>query len=185
MTEKELMKSKLHEILCTEDVVKSIKQNMDTLLTLIPEIESMIGFEHNHPHHHLNVWEHTLEVLKNLNTIDIELNLAGLLHDIGKPFSYQDEEVRHFRGHADASYKISKQVLTRLGYDEEFINRVLYLVLTHDIIIDTSNFDNEIGLVIKRLELQYADAKAHHPDKVSKRLEKLDEIRDHLNLVLY
>ncbi len=25
--------------------------------------------------------------------------MAALLHDIGKPFAYQDEEVRHFHGH--------------------------------------------------------------------------------------
>lgn len=50
----------------------------------------MIGFEHRHPHHHLDVRQHTLEAIRNLNSSDIELIMAGLLHDIGKPFSYQD-----------------------------------------------------------------------------------------------
>lgn len=175
------MKRELDNFLCAENVVDVINENMESLLFMIPEIKSMIGFEHRHPHHHLDVWQHTLEVLKNLNTRDVELNMAGLLHDIGKPFSYQDEEVRHFHGHADISYQISKRVLTRLGYDEEFIDRVLYLVLTHDIAIDINNLDNEIDLVQKRLKLQYADAKAHHPDKVAKRLRILDGIKEKLD----
>ena len=79
-----------------------VAENQNRLFKYIPELESMIGFEHRHPHHNLDVWEHTLAVLKNLNDVtNIDLKMAGLLHDIGKPFSYQDEEVRHFHGHPE------------------------------------------------------------------------------------
>ena len=71
----------------------------------------MIGFEHRHPHHHLDVWDHTLEVVKNITSQDLELKMAALLHDIGKPFSYQDEEVRHFHGHPEVSSKMSENIL--------------------------------------------------------------------------
>ena len=71
----------------------SIKENQDIIIKYIPELKYMVGFDHKHPHHHLDVWEHTLVVLQNLNeSNDLELKMAGLLHDIGKPFSYQDEE---------------------------------------------------------------------------------------------
>lgn len=150
---------------------------MEYLLTLIPEIKDMIGFEHKHPHHHLDVWQHTLEVLKNLNTKDLELNMTALLHDIGKPFSYQDEKVRHFHGHPTIFCEMTQQILTRLGYDEEFIDRVSYLVGTHDTIIEPSNLDNNSEMVQKRLQLQYADAKAHHPDKIEKRIKFLNDIK--------
>ena len=53
--------------------------------------------------------------------------MAGLLHDIGKPFSYQDEEIRHFHGHPQISAQISKKILLRLGYDTNFINNVVIL----------------------------------------------------------
>ena len=172
-----LLKEKLNQLLVAKDVVKEIEENMEDLLILIPEIKHMIGFEHNHPHHHLDVWSHTLEVIRNLNTQDMELNLAGLLHDIGKPFSYQDDEVRHFHGHPEVSYKMGIQILSRLGYSEEFINRVLYLVKNHDTVIDVNNLDNNNEMIKKLLELQYADARAHHPDKIEKRIKYLDKIK--------
>ncbi len=53
----------LEEILLSDDVVEEIRNNMDFLTNLIPEIIPMIGFEHRNPHHHLDVWEHTLLAL--------------------------------------------------------------------------------------------------------------------------
>ena len=122
-----------------------------------------------------------MEVLKNLNTDDMELNMAALLHDIGKPFSYQDEEIRHFHGHPEVSCEMTQQILTRLWYDKEFIKKVSYLVQTHDTIIETNNLDNDFQMIEKRLQLQYADAKAHHPDKIEKRIKFLNNIKCQLN----
>ena len=173
----------LLEILQREDVATEIEENIDELLLIIPEINNMIGFEHRHPHHHLDVWQHTLEVIRNLNSPDIELIMAGLLHDIGKPFSFQDEEVRHFHGHPEVSYKMTKQILSRLNYDEEFIKRVAYLVRKHDTPIDVENLDNTYEMTQKLLKLQYADAKAHHPDKVGKRIRYLDKIKEDLEKI--
>ncbi len=171
----------LEKIFAGDNVVDGINNNIDALTMLIPEIKFSMGFEHKHPHHHLDVWNHTLEVLKNLNTKDFELNMAALLHDIGKPFSYQDEEVRHFHGHPQASSKMAEQILTRLGYDQQVKDRIIYLVETHDTIIDPKNLDNKFELVEKRLQLQYADAKSHHPDKVDKRIKALDQIKKQLD----
>ena len=175
------LKSKIEEILTDNNVSEAVNENIEELVELIPEIKNMIGFEHKHPHHHLDVWQHTLEVLKNLKTKDLELNMAAFLHDIGKPFSYQDDEVRHFYGHPEVSSKMAQQILTRLRYDEDFIKRVLYLVETHDTIIDPNNLDNSLQMIHKRLRLQYADAKAHHPDKVEKRIKYLDGIKAKLH----
>lgn len=174
-------KSKIEESLTGNNVEELISENMEYLLTLIPEIKHMIGFEHKHPHHHLDVWQHTLEVLKNLSSKDLELNIAALLHDIGKPFSFQDEEIRHFYGHPEESYKMAQQILTRLRYDEDFIKRVSYLVKTHDTIIKPNNLDNSLEMIHKRLQLQYADAKAHHPNKIEKRIKFLNDIEGQLH----
>lgn len=168
---------KLSEIISTG----KIEENLEFLKEKIPEITNMIGFEHNHPHHHLDVWNHTLEVIKNINNQDLELKMAALLHDIGKPFSYQDDEVRHFHGHPEVSSQISENILKRLGYDEKFVKDVCYLVRTHDTIIDPNNLDNSYKMIMKRLQLQYADAKAHAPSKVEKRIRFLDTISESLS----
>ena len=174
----EKTRNEINEILLSA----SIKDKQDILFEYIPELKNMIGFEHKHPHHNLDVWEHTLAVLDNLENVnDIELKMAGLLHDIGKPFSFQDEEVRHFHGHPEVSNKMCVEILNRLGYDKKIIDNVSYLVLKHDTPIDPSKLDNSYEMVKKLLVLQYADAKAHHPDKVEKRVKFLDNISKQLN----
>jgi hypothetical protein len=90
---------------------------------------------------------------------------------------YQNGDVAEY---PEVSFEMSKQILTRLGYDERFIKRVAYLVETHDTIIDPNNLDNRLEMVQKRLQLQYADARAHHPDKIQKRVNFLDDIKKRL-----
>ena len=68
----------LYEILSDENVVESINNNLDYLVKCIPEIKYMMGFEHKHPHHHLDVWQHTLLALSfSENDFDI---LYQLMH---------------------------------------------------------------------------------------------------------
>ena len=170
---------KLNEIITQENLEESIDKNIDFLIETIPEIKNMIGFEHRHPHHIYDVWNHTKVAMKNSNP-DLEIRMALLFHDIGKPFSYQDEEVRHFHGHPEVSNKMTEKILKRLNYDDEFIKRICYLVQFHDTIIDMNEIDIKGALVLKRLEVQYADAKAHNPTKVQKRIDILDRIKEEL-----
>ena len=164
----------LQEILLTDDIVKSINDNMDDLLLIIPEIKNMIGFEHNHPHHHLDVWNHTLLALS-LSENDFDIRLCLLLHDIGKPFSYQDEEIRHFKDHAKVSSYMSRNILKRLNYDDNYIDYLCYLILYHDTPINNELIENNYDLCLKLYEIQRCDALAHHPDKLEKRINYLKE----------
>lgn len=171
----------LNEILLSDNVVESINENIDYLLQIIPEIKNMIGFEHKHPHHHLDVWNHTLLALS-LSENDFDVRLCLLLHDIGKPFSYQDEDVRHFRNHAVVSANMSKIILKRLGFDDDYIKYVCYLIEHHDTQISNEQIVNDYDLCLKLLKIQKCDALAHHPDKLEKRKKYIDEMNKELVL---
>lgn len=164
--------NELKNILLYDDVVLSINSNIDLLFSLIPELKYMVGFDQKHPHHHLDVWQHTLLALSfSLNDFDIRLSL--LLHDIGKPFSYQDEEVRHFRNHAVVSKMMSYDILKRLDFDDDFIDKICYLIEKHDSIITDKDVKKDYELEYKRYEIQKCDALAHNPDKLDKRIKYL------------
>jgi len=169
----------LQEILLSDDVVKFINDNIDDLLLIIPEIKYMIGFEYNHPHHHLDVWNHTLLALS-LSEKDFDIRLCLLLHDIGKPFSYQDEEVRHFRNHAKVSSNMSREILKRLEFDDEYIEYICYLIKNHDTLISDEEIDNNYDLCLKLIEIQKCDALAHHPDKLERRKKYIETINKKL-----
>lgn len=182
MNSKDLNRSeailKLESILSSEDVVLSIRNNLEELLTLISEINYMIGFEHKHPHHHLDVWEHTLLALSLSENI-LEIRLVLLLHDIGKPFSFVEGEVRNFRNHPKVSSTMSRKILLRLGYEESFINEVCYLIEFHDTPISSQIIHDNFELAYKQFQVQRCDALAHHPDMLEKRkiyIEKMEKV---------
>jgi tRNA nucleotidyltransferase (CCA-adding enzyme) len=170
----------LKNILMQEDVALSIKENKAILFDIIPELKDMVGFEHNHPHHHLDVWEHTLLALSK-SSKDFELRLVLLLHDIGKPHSYQDEEIRHFRNHPLKSAEISNEILKRLNIEEGKKNEVLYLIKTHDSLITDEDIKDNLALSKKRFEVQYCDSFAHNPTKIYKRINYLRDVNKKIN----
>ena len=53
----------IYNVLMSDDVENTIKENQEELLKIIPELKDEIGFDHKHPHHHLDVWNHTLLAL--------------------------------------------------------------------------------------------------------------------------
>lgn len=175
-----MSKQVLEKILMEEDVVSSINNNLSLLLNIIPEIKSMIGFEHKHPHHHLDVWNHTLLALS-MAPRNLEIRLILLLHDIGKPFSYQDGEIRHFKGHPIVSSKMSEDILRRLNYNDLKIEEMCNLIKEHDNLIKDEDIINNNEFCQKKFKIQFCDALAHNPTKLEKRIKYLLDINNKLN----
>ncbi|UKI27689.1 MAG: hypothetical protein L6V91_03670 [Bacilli bacterium] len=71
-----------------ENVVANINENMDKILSYIPEISFLIGFDQKDPDHNLDLWNHTLLALY-YSDDEFDVRLALLLHDIGKPYVYK------------------------------------------------------------------------------------------------
>ena len=163
----------LYSILMSDDVILEINNNLEYILNIIPEIKPMIGFDHKHPHHYLDVFNHTLYALS-LSKKDFSIRMALLFHDISKPYCYVEKGgIRHYPNHPIYSEKITRIVLERLGYDKEFTEEVCYLVKYHDTPITKEDVEKDYNLQIKRYEVQRSDVLAHNPLMNSKRISYL------------
>ena len=92
------------------------------VMTTIPHVKDF------HPEG--NVWEHTLEALKYRKRANLTLSLALLLHDSGKPEAEGSGEKR-FDGHSDLGAGITVKFMRRLGFSEELMEGVGFLVRYH------------------------------------------------------
>jgi tRNA nucleotidyltransferase/poly(A) polymerase len=128
-----------------EMIFDPTKSEMEEM-KLLPE--DLVNWEtaQNNPHHKFDIWNHTLNVVKNLveqtkqptredQETFLVRNIAALLHDIGKRYRgiQGTHEKGHttYHGHEDLSAQIAEKVLTRLHASKEIIQRVVKLIETH------------------------------------------------------
>ena len=168
-----------------EQILKSdaISENEEKIIfEIIPELLAEKNFLQNNPWHIYDVWNHTKKVVQN-SKVDKDIRLVLLLHDIGKPHSYQDDEngIRHFRGHSQKSSEISKTILERLGYTEEQIKEMCFLIANHDKTIQPEIIDaDNLETYKKLLYIQYCDASGYNPEYIQRVYDKLDRISSYL-----
>ena len=166
----------LAKILKSNEITDIIKQNLDELTEIIPELHSMIGFEHKHPHHHLDVWEHTLFAMS-VSPNNFDIRLALLLHDIGKPHSYQEDGgIRHFKGHPEKSSEIARKILERLDFNEEYSKKICTAIKLHDTSLRGSFILDNTELANLIFEIQKCDVLAHNQKFNNKRLKYIDNL---------
>ena len=98
-----------------------------------PELLPMVGFDQRNRHHCYDVWEHTLRVLAAVPP-ELELRLAALLHDVGKPncFTVDEKGQGHFYGHPAESARLAEDMLRRLRAETALRETVVTLVAWHD-----------------------------------------------------
>lgn len=117
----------------------TIMNELGVLGAFLPEFADLNGFMQHGVYHCYTADEHTLITIKNLEKLSNQnsafgkiynsisdketLNLALLLHDIAKPVSIS--------GHEIIGAEMASSILIRLGYEEEEINRVCFLVKNH------------------------------------------------------
>lgn len=171
----------LKNILLVKNVEESIRDNENIIFKIIPALKYEKDFDQKSVWHSYDVWYHTIKAISSSN-MNFETRLVLLLHDIGKPFSYQDDgDIRHFKGHALKSMEMSKPVLETLGYKENELNKLLFLICEHSTTINTDNIDNKnIELYNELLTIQFCDASAYEPSHAKKIIKNLTEIQKKL-----
>ena len=116
----------------TADAALDDLLDLGLLHIFAPELEAMKGVYQGH-YHHLDVWDHSLLVLKNVGTSDLILSLAALLHDVGKPQTRIVDAHGHTRffGHESVGADIAGQIMDRLKFPHSDIDAVTLLVRHH------------------------------------------------------
>ncbi len=114
--------------------------------------------------HALNVVELVKELLKTENGDKDALIAAAYLHDIGYSSQYSPdkkvdwkENQKNIKLHMDKGAEITKIILSQLGYDKRFVEKVAKMVEVHD---DWYNIkDGEVFILVDADNLSKLNAK--------------------------
>ena len=117
----------------------SVMNELGVLSSFLPEFEDLIGFLQHGVYHCYTADEHTLITIKNLEMLEKDtsplgkiynnlknreiLHLGLLFHDIAKPINIS--------GHEIIGAEMASSIMSRLGYSDEEIEHVTFLVHNH------------------------------------------------------
>jgi len=153
----ERIRDELFKIFATQEAYECfmLLEKTGALKIIFPETKGMRGIGQG-AYHHLDVWNHTLETLKQLESIfgnlrkeeiidfleeaisaerkrSALLKLAAFLHDVGKPSTLKHEEGGRvtFHGHERAGLNIATVIARRLKLSNDEINILRRVILWH------------------------------------------------------
>ncbi len=152
----ERVRDELFKIFDTEKTFECfvVLDRLKILEIIFPEIKKMRGIGQG-PYHHLDVWQHTLESIKQFDLLIKEikdeeiqayldvvissdrsrrqlLRLGLFLHDVGKPVTMRHEKGRTtFHGHERAGLSLSADIAKRLKLSNDELYSLHKMVLWH------------------------------------------------------
>jgi len=135
----ERIRDELLRMLVTRGAARGVRlmHDLGLLGVLLPEVQAMAGVpqpEEYHPEG--DVLEHTLQTLAALETPSPALALGALLHDLGKPQTFEVRDRIRFHGHDRRGAELAEQVVARLKLSRAEAGRVVTLVREHMRIAD-------------------------------------------------
>ena len=140
---KERIKDEFVKIIMTCKPAEGIKMmhELEILKFVVPELEEGIGVEQNKSHKY-KVWEHNLASLEHAanKNWSLEIRLAALFHDIGKPASRRWNKEKNdwtFYGHDIIGAKMTFRIMERFKFSKKTTELVAKLVRYHLFFSDT------------------------------------------------
>lgn len=182
----ERIRDELCKMLAGKNILFILTVFQEIVSVIIPEIIPCVGFVQNNKYHAYTVYGHIAHAVANYTGDNSVLNMALLLHDIGKPFSYFTDEngIGHFYGHAEPSAEITAKVVNRLRFDRKSQDQIILLVKIHDEQFEATKKNvrkwlNRLGpeMIFLFIEMKRADMLAHAAGTQTERLKKLDEFQ--------
>ena len=150
----ERKREELLKLLCGRGAGRILREYPLVLSVIIPEIAPMVGYDQRNHHHSYDLWEHTVRALENIPS-EPELRLTMLLHDTGKPRARTMDEKgeAHYKKHQTYSGEIAARVAEDLRLDNTSRDRVVRLVINHDIPLrnERGEIDTEPGFLLRKL----------------------------------
>lgn len=182
----ERIRDEFIKILASDQPAKGIELLDETglLVHIIPELYQGVDMQQR-GHHVTDVWTHSLDALRYCPSSDPIVRLATLLHDIGKPVTYKEENGEiTFYSHDVLGSRIASKIATRLKLSKKEIQRVFTLVRYHMFHYQEHHSDASIRRFIRRvgfeniddiLDLREGDRLGSGAKKTSWRLEEMKQ----------
>ncbi len=153
---KERIREELTKIINSQNPAQGIEilRKTGLLKYIIPELGKGVGISQN-KNHIYDIYEHSIRSLqaaanKNFN---LEVRIAALLHDIGKPETKQGEGPdATFYNHDYIGSKFASKILKRLKFPKKLIQKVVILVRNHMFVSDPERITQAgVRRLIKRV----------------------------------
>lgn len=108
---------------------------------IVPELEEGLGTKQNQAHSY-DVWEHSLRAVQVTSNKKwpLEIRLAALFHDIGKPRTRRWSEEKEdwtFHGHEVVGSQMTEKILKNLRFSTKIIEKTVLLTRWHMFFTDT------------------------------------------------
>ena len=137
---KERIRDEFSKLLMTDRATEGVRMLAATglLRHVLPELLEGVGIGQN-KHHIYEVFEHNVRALEYAASKDfpLELRLASLLHDVGKPKTKRGEGPDStFYGHQVVGERMALKALDRLRFSRETTEKVALLIREHMFVYD-------------------------------------------------
>jgi poly(A) polymerase len=166
-----------------------LMHELGLMRVLLPEVEAMVGVEQPPEYHpEGDVFRHTKALFRFLEKPSPELALGCLLHDVGKPPTFERAADRiRFSRHARVGAEMADDICRRLRLSNESRDRVVALVADHMRFMEVENMrpatlkrflrrpDIQDHLALHRADCLASHRKLDHWEFVRDRLAELGE----------
>lgn len=169
------MRTELSWVIRGKKVTAVMEEYREVFTTLIPEFIPLTGFNQHSEDHAYDALSHTFRSVGYASPI-LTLRYAMLFHILGKPdcLSVDMYGMGHFYGHAERSRIYAERIMTRMGFKDEDIREVCFIIKHHDEPLGTDRRAMKLRLqeltpekLKLLLQFKYADLKAKSPEAES------------------
>ncbi len=130
----ERIREELARLLISDHPEKGLRllHEQGLLSRILPEVEATVGVEQPRDFHpEGDVFTHVCLMLARMRRPSVELAMGVLLHDVGKPATFERLDRIRFNRHAEIGARIATEVCERLRFSRKQVERIEKLVADH------------------------------------------------------